>query len=129
MRTRIVLLLCVFFLPIATFATDLRIEGSKSSFTLPFKLVDNRVFIESKINGKGPFWLILDTGASGMIMRPAAERLGLKIEHESQQSGVGEKTVAAGETHLDELQIGDAHFFDLDVGVLPGDDTPEVFGR
>jgi len=91
-------------------------------------LVDNRVFIEAKINGKGPFALILDTGASGTVMRGAAERLGLKIENESQQRGVGEKTVASGETHLNELQIGDAHFYGLDVGVLPGDDTPEVFG-
>ena len=61
-------------------------------------------------------------------MRPAAERLGLKITNESLQSGVGEKKVASGETHIRELQLGDAHFFDLDIGVLPGDDSGEVFG-
>ena len=109
-------------------AASVKVQGGKTSFTLPFRLVDNRVFIEAKINGKGPFALILDTGASGTVMRGAVERLGLKIENESQQRGVGEKTVASGETHLNELQIGDAHFYDLDVGVLPGDDTPEVFG-
>jgi predicted aspartyl protease len=109
-------------------AGTLKVDGNKTSFTVPFRLVDNRVFIEAKINGKGPFALILDTGASGTVMRGAAERLGLKIENESQQRGVGEKTVTSGETHLNELQIGDAHFYDLDVGVLPGDDTPEVFG-
>jgi hypothetical protein len=80
------------------------------------------------MNGEGPFHFILDTGASGTMMRPTAERLGLKITNESQQSGVGEKRVASGETHVRELQIGSAHFFDLDMGVLPGDDTAEVFG-
>jgi hypothetical protein len=80
------------------------------------------------VNGQGPFHFILDTGASGTIMRPAAQRLGLKIVNESQQRGVGEKTVASGETHLNELQIGDAHFYDLDIGVLSDDDSAEVFG-
>src|SRR5712672_1035843 len=108
-------------------ASSFKIDGGRSSFTIPFRLVDNRVFIEAKVNGQGPFHFILDTGASGTMMRPAAARLGLKITNESEQSGVGEKRVASGETEVHELQVGDAHFFDLDVGVLPGDDTPEVF--
>src|SRR4051794_13929337 len=82
-----------------------KVDGNKNSFTLPFRLIDNRVFIEAKLNGKGPFPLILDTGASGTVVLSAAQRLGLKIENESQQRGVGEKTVASGETHLNELQI------------------------
>src|SRR3954465_12138731 len=109
-------------------AGAVKIDGPKASFTVPFRLIDNRVFIEAKLNGKGPFSLILDTGASGTVMRSAAQRLGLKVDHESQQRGVGEKTVASGETYLNELQIGDAHFYNLDVGVLADDDTPEVFG-
>jgi hypothetical protein len=109
-------------------AASFKIDGGHSTFTLPFHLVDNRVFIQVRLNGQGPFHFILDTGASGTIMRSTAQRLGLKITNESQQSGVGEKTVLAGETHVNEMQIGDAHFFDLDVGVLPGDDSAEVFG-
>src|SRR3954467_1271198 len=128
MRKLLPVLVLISALTIAAPATTVKIDGPKASFTVPFRLVDNRVFIETKLNGKGPFPLILDTGASGTVMRGAAERLGLKIENESQQRGVGEKAVASGETHLNEVQIGDAHFYDLDVGVLPGDDTPEVFG-
>jgi predicted aspartyl protease len=128
MRLRILLLLICSLLIACAPATTLKIDGNKSSFTLPFRLVDNRVFIPAKINGKGPFWVILDTGAAGTVMRGTADRLGLKVENESQQSGVGEKKVVAGETHLQELQIGDAHFHGLDVGVLPGDDSAEVFG-
>jgi len=127
-RMRFFASLLVFTAAVLAHAGTLKVDGNKTSFTLPFRLVDNRVFIEAKINGRGPFALILDTGASGTVMRGAAERLGLKIEYESQQRGVGEKAVASGETHFNELQIGDAHFYDLDVGVLPGDDTQEVFG-
>ncbi len=77
---------------------------------------------------KGPstsFWIPVPSGRS---CGPPHQRLGLKIVNESLQSGVGEKRVASGETRLRELQVGDAHFFDLDMGVLPGDDTAEVFG-
>jgi hypothetical protein len=31
--------------------------------TVPFELVDNRVFVEAKLNGQGPFHVLLDTGA------------------------------------------------------------------
>src|SRR5438477_7691769 len=95
-------------------ATSFKVDGGRDSFTLPFRLVDNRVFIEARVNGQGPFHFILDTGASGTIMRGTALRLGLKVFNESQQSGVGERTVSSGETHVRELQVGGAHFFDLD---------------
>jgi hypothetical protein len=128
MRLALLILLLATFGCTNTPASSFKIDGGRTSFTMPFRLVDNRVFVEVKVNGQGPFHFILDTGATGTIMRPAAQRLGLKITNESEQSGVGEKRVASGETQIRELQIGDAHFFDLDVGVLPGDDTPEVFG-
>jgi aspartyl protease/PDZ domain-containing protein len=128
MRLPVLLLLLALFGCTSTPAASFKLDGGRTSFTLPFKLVDNRVFVEVRVNGEGPFHFILDTGASGTIMRPAAERLGLKIINESLQSGVGEKKVMSGETHIRELQLGDAHFFDLEVGVLPGDDSGEVFG-
>src|SRR3954467_1818798 len=128
MRVSVLLLLLVSLGCTSTPAASFKIDGGRESFTLPFRLVDNRVFIEVKVNGQGPLHFILDTGASGTIMRPTAERLGLKILNESQQSGVGENKVSSGETSVRELQIGDAHFFDLDMGVLPGDDSAEVFG-
>jgi hypothetical protein len=128
MRMKLLLLILVVATAAAAPAAPVKVDGGQTSFKVPFRLIDNRVFVEVKVNGQGPFHFILDTGASGTIMRPAAQRLGLKIVNESQQRGVGEKTVASGETHLNELQIGDAHFYDLDIGVLSDDDSAEVFG-
>jgi hypothetical protein len=48
--------------------------------SVPYKLTDtNHILIRVKINGKGPFNFIMDTGAPAMILRvPAAEKLGIK---------------------------------------------------
>jgi predicted aspartyl protease len=47
---------------------------------IPYKLTDtNHILVRLKINGKGPFNFIVDTGAPVMILRvPAAQKLGLK---------------------------------------------------
>src|SRR3954470_18910659 len=111
MRLALLILLLATFGCTNTPASSFKIDGGRTSFTMPFRLVDNRVFIDVKVNGQGPFHFILDTGASGTIMRPTAQRLGLKIVNESQQSGVGENKVYSGETSVRELQVGDAHFF------------------
>src|SRR3954469_13605104 len=116
MRLPVLLLIFALFGCTSTPAASFKVDSGRESFTVPFRLVDNRVFIDVKVNGQGPFHFILDTGASGTIMRPAAERLRLKVVNESLQSGVGEKKVMSGETHIRELQLGDAHFFDLEVG-------------
>src|SRR3954463_9449431 len=128
MRLPVLLLIFALFGCTSTPAASFKVDSGRESFTVPFRLVDNRVFIDVKVNGQVPFHFILDTGASGTIMRPTAQRLGLKIVNESQQSGVGENKVYSGETSVRELQVGDAHFFNLDMGVLPGDDSGEVFG-
>ena len=47
---------------------------------VPYKLTStNHILVRLKINGKGPFNFIVDTGAPVMILRvPAAQKLGLK---------------------------------------------------
>src|SRR3954464_14703827 len=127
MRMKLLLLILVVATAAAAPAAPVKVDGGQTSFKVPFRLIDNRVFVEVKVNGQGPFHFILDTGASGTIMRPAAQRLGLKIVNESQQRGVGENRVWSGETSVHELQVGAAHFLDLEMGVLPGDDSAEVF--
>ena len=49
---------------------------------VPYTLTDtNHILIRLKINGKGPFNFIVDTGAPAMILRiPVAQKLGLKTD-------------------------------------------------
>jgi predicted aspartyl protease len=96
--------------------------------TLSFDLVDNRVFVDVSINGKGPYKFILDTGAIAVVSEALARDLKFKIDAGDEGSGVGEKTVRSGRTHVRELRLGNVTRRDLDVGVLSLDDAPAVFG-
>ncbi|MCE9532676.1 MAG: PDZ domain-containing protein [Planctomycetes bacterium] len=51
-------------------------------FEIPYKLTDTKhVMVRVKLNGKGPFNFILDTGAPALIMSEAvAKKAGIKIE-------------------------------------------------
>jgi hypothetical protein len=106
------------------------IAHGKRTTRLPFELIDNRVFVEVRLNGHGPFHFILDTGAGGFSIDDAvAQKLGLQVEDAGQGTGVGEKTVRVGRAHLAEAQIGDLRFEELTVGVFPGGDSGNVFGK
>jgi hypothetical protein len=106
------------------------IAGGKTTTMLPFELIDNRVFVEIQLDGRGPFHFILDTGAGGFsIVDDVAQRLGLRVEDADQESGVGEKKVRAGRTKIAKAQLGDLRFEDLEATVFPGDDSGNVFGK
>lgn len=102
----------------------------KTPITLPFELIDNRVFVEVLLDGSGPLHFILDTGAGGFSLTDtAAQKLGLHVVESGQGTGVGEKPMWAGRTHIARLQLGGLHFEDVDAKVLPGGDSGNVFGK
>lgn len=106
------------------------IAGGKSSTTLPFELIDNRVFVEVQLDGQGPFHFILDTGADGFsIAETTVHTLGLKSEDAGESSGVGEKPVHISRCHLAQVKLGDLQFTDLEADVVSLDDSGNVFGR
>lgn len=105
------------------------IVGGKTTFTLPFELIDNRVFVEVRLNGRGPFHFILDTGAGGFALTDTAVRkLGLKTENAGEDGGVGEKTVQVRSCRVEKFQLGDLQFENLDAEVFPESDSVNVFG-
>jgi hypothetical protein len=105
------------------------LSDAGTSFTLPFDLVDNRVFIEVRLNGRGPFHLLLDTGSGGVtVSADVARQLGLHVADAGEGQGVGEKTVHAGEAQIGRLQIGDLAFADIEASVMDLSDAPQVFG-
>jgi hypothetical protein len=105
------------------------VADSKASFTLPFDLVDNRVFVEARIDGHGPFHLLLDTGAGGVtVSADVAKQLGLDVADAGEGQGVGEKTVHAGQAQIAQLQIGELAFADIETNVMDLSDAPQVFG-
>jgi hypothetical protein len=98
-------------------------------FTLPFTLVDRRVFVDVTLNGRGPFHFILDSGATAVLSDSVAHQLGLDVKDEGEGSGVGAATQHFGSTKLASVSLGDLQMSDVAFNVLSLGDTPQVFGR
>jgi hypothetical protein len=86
-------------------ASNLTFEGG-DSFGVPFELVDNRIFVEVWLEGRGPFRFILDTGGYAGLSVETARRVGLKLGNEVEGRGAGESVVKAWETSVEETRIG-----------------------
>ena len=75
---------------------------------LPIRVVRNKLIVEGAINGQSVN-IMLDTGASSLIFRPAADRLGLirqKIRGARAYGVGGESDIDSA--LVDELRLGDA---------------------
>jgi Aspartyl protease/PDZ domain len=123
------LVFCSCALSFETAAPRPAVADSKTSFTLPFDLVDNRAFIEVRLNGRGPFHFLLDTGAGGgTVSTDVAQQLGLHVGDAGEGQGVGEKIVRAGQTQIAQLQMGALTLADMETNVMDLSDAPQVFG-
>lgn len=115
--------------PQQTSPTDFTIANGKTSTTLPFDLIDNRIVVDVKLNGKGPFRFIFDSGAVAAVAPEVVRQLGLKIENlQTGGRGVGEQLVESGEANIAEVEVGDIHLPAQDFGVISFADTKYVFG-
>ena len=121
---------------------DFSIAGGAARTEIPIRLVNNHIYGQAKVNGKGPFTFIFDTGGNNVVTPPLAKELGLKIEGNLPTTGAGEGVMEGGFTHIDQLDVGGASLksqlfvvFPLDTlanieGVpLPGMVGYEVFRR
>ena len=75
---------------------------------IPFDFVRGSILVRGTVNGRGPFWMMLDTGADPSIVElGTAKSIGLKISAAGQQgSGGGADKNLAYETSLPLLQLG-----------------------
>ncbi|HEV8371471.1 MAG TPA: aspartyl protease family protein [Pyrinomonadaceae bacterium] len=105
-----------------------RIADSKTSFSIPFELVDNRIFINVKLNGKGPFRFILDSGGYAQISLELAREVNLPLGKEGQGVGAGQNVMVARETKIAEMQIGALYLTNLNLGAYSYADARHVFG-
>jgi predicted aspartyl protease len=77
-----------------------------SSATVPFRLLNNHVYVQAKVNGKGPFTFIVDTGGHTLLSSRIVSEAGLKPIGQSVESGAGEGHATTGFVHYEEIAIG-----------------------
>ena len=75
---------------------------------IPFKLLDNRVFLPVSINGHGPYAFILDTGAGdgSSVSLALYKLLGLPHESDDKIAGAGAASESVIKTHAGSIRVG-----------------------
>jgi hypothetical protein len=92
----------------ASHVTDFSIVGGARQTSVPFQLVDNHVYLSVRLNGKGPYRFIFDTGGANIVDPSVAREIGAVGRGSAQAQGVGAKTESLAFANVDSLQIGDA---------------------
>ena len=82
------------------------IEGGGASTTVPFRLLNNHVYVQAFVNGKGPYTFIVDTGGHTLLSPHVVAEAGLKPVGEAVTSGAGNGHSTTGFVHFDEIAIG-----------------------
>lgn len=78
-----------------------------------FELIDNRVFVSARLDGRGPYSFLLDTGADGWtVSAKVARGLALAQGHAEQIQGVGEATDTVHRLTLREVTLAGLSFSD-----------------
>jgi len=88
--------------------TDFSIAGGAKETTFPFQLVNNHIYADAFVDGKGPYQFIFDTGGVNFVTPTLATSLGLKSEGQLQGGGAGAAHMDFGLTKVSSLRIGGA---------------------
>lgn len=93
-------------------------EAARSDFDaqVPFEVVDGRIYVQARVNGRGPFRFAVDTGASGRGRADATlvAVLGLEV-HGSASTSDGLESTVVDTTRLESLALGGLSRHDLEV--------------
>ncbi|HZT57559.1 MAG TPA: aspartyl protease family protein [Pyrinomonadaceae bacterium] len=108
--------------------SNLTFLDGRESFTVPFEMVDNRIFVGVWLEGKGPFKFVLDTGGNAALSVETAKKIGAKLGNEIRGSGAGESVVTAWETSVAETRIGGLALKGQGYNVFDFSDMRHVFG-
>ncbi len=81
-------------------------HAQPGSVTIPFDFIENRVVLQLKLDGKGPFAFVLDSGASYMIAPQVVTALGLTPTGSFTIGGTGPNRVQASRVRIASVSLG-----------------------
>src|ERR1700682_2429350 len=101
------------------------------SATVQFRLPGRAqplILVPVKVNGRGPFEFILDTGAGTSLLSTAlAQQLDVKVLGSKEGQSAGGK-VSVSLAKLDSLAVGEARLSEIDVGIVDLDQIGKTVG-
>jgi hypothetical protein len=75
---------------------------------LPFELLNNHIYVDVRLNGKGPVRLLCDTGGVNVVSPELAKELGLEAQGALEGRGVGEKSEDVALARVSRVELGGA---------------------
>ncbi len=98
---------------------DFSISGGATKTTIPFDLVENHVYLNVMLNGKGPYRFIFDTGGANFVDEEVAKEIGAVGKGSLQASGVGSTTAPVSYAMISSLGVGEATVKDQLFNIAP----------
>lgn len=117
-------LLCCLLVPAQT-------GGKQQAVEVPFEFYRNEIILQVKVNGKGPFNMMLDTGTDpSAVDLNTAREIGLKLHSLGKPaSGGGTDTNLAYATELPLVEVGDLHVKSVEALALDLSKVSERLGK
>lgn len=90
--------------------------GENFEIQIPFDVVDGRVYVQARVNNRGPFRFAIDTGASGLARADTRLISALSLRKQGTTStSDGVQTATVDTVHLDSIELGRVSQKGLDV--------------
>jgi membrane-associated protease RseP (regulator of RpoE activity) len=80
--------------------------AGKDSVTVPFRLLNNHIYVMASINGQAPVPFVFDTGATAVLDAGAAKRLGIQVEGALPGGGFGDQIASFGLAKVKSVSLG-----------------------
>src|SRR5471030_1692428 len=127
----ICILATVFLILISGYGSFAQTLDGGQVIEVPFEFLKNEVVVQVKINGKGPFNMMLDTGTDpSAIDLNTAKEIGLKLNpvgHKS--SGTGTSVNLAYATKFPLVEIGGLQVKDIEAAAIDLSKVSERMGK
>jgi predicted aspartyl protease len=82
---------------------DFAFPAGQAAVEIPFETFNGHLFVRVRINGKGPFRMLLDSGGSNVISPKVAAQAGLKV---TAPAGAADGGLAVGAATAEHMDIG-----------------------
>ena len=80
--------------------------AGQDSVTLPFRLINNHIYVDASINGQAPVPFVFDTGATNVIQTAVAKSFGVAVKGALPMGGVGDKLESMGLAKVKSVSLG-----------------------
>jgi len=96
---------------------------------IPFKLFNNHIYLQARINNSKPLWFVLDTGAGNILDPKHAKSLNLVLYSSEPTSGSGEGSQDAAISKNISFQIQNINFTQEEIAVIALDGVEDCANK